>query len=213
MLVYSYPRAERSEHNEQPSERAPFAVTYTARNYRFLASYCGSKSSSTGPQRARQELVGIKKKVKKETHTHTHTKQQHKLRIFAAQLQLQLSLPHVTYLFVALSLAAVCFLFTFRFAQHLRMQLHFAAAMLSMPDFSARRLITTTYYYHHPSPASAALKLKNYGQKISALELCSALLCYVAQSLLVLLLLLLRLGPPLSHLQFLFVCVGAFCTG
>lgn len=57
------------------------------------------------------------------------------------------------------------------------MQLHFAAAMLSMPDFSARRLITTTYYYHHPSPASAALKLKNYGQKISALELCSALLC------------------------------------
>lgn len=174
MFVYSYPRAERSEHNEQPSERAPFAVTYTARNYRFLASYCGSKSSSTGPQRARQELVGIKKKnMKKETHTQ---KQQHKLRIFAAQLQLQFSLPHVTYLFVALSLAAVCFLFTFRFAQHLRMQLHFAAAMLSMPDFSARRLITTTYYYHHPSPASAALKLKNYGQKISALELCSAML-------------------------------------
>lgn len=36
----------------EPSERAPFAVTYTARNYRFSVSYCGSKSSSTGPHRA-----------------------------------------------------------------------------------------------------------------------------------------------------------------
>lgn len=42
----------------EPSERAPFAVTYTARNYRFSVSYCGSKSSSTGPHRAPDRGVG-----------------------------------------------------------------------------------------------------------------------------------------------------------
>lgn len=42
----------------ETSERAPFAVTYTARNYRFSVSYCGSKSSSTGPHRAPDRGVG-----------------------------------------------------------------------------------------------------------------------------------------------------------